>query len=384
MKERMSSPDLRSLVERAPLVTCLGPGGVGKTTISAVLALHGAATRRRSLVLTIDPARRLADALNLPELTNDPIEISSFHKMHPGGTLSALMLDPTATFDHMVAMLVPDAERRQSLLANRYYQHMSRTLAGTLEYMAVERLYALTSSNDYDVVVLDTPPTSNALDFLDAPDRLASFFSEKVMRWFLPSESSSWTARLIDRAGARALGLIGKVAGEEFVRDTVGFFAAFKDLLSSFQQRGERIGALMRDPAAVFLIICGPDATRVEEAKTIDLRLREAGCRARGFIINRVDTPFLPQEIDAAETMGRATELLGGSAERERVEAFISRLESLRRARDVSAGQHAEAVAALRAHAGDRPVFTAPRVPPGSSARAALLAIYVGLFADGS
>jgi len=380
----MTQPDLRSIIERAPLVTCLGPGGVGKTTISAVLALHGAATKRRSLVLTIDPARRLADALNLPELTNDPIEISSFDKMHPGGTLSALMLDPTATFDHMVAMLIPDDERRQSLLDNRYYQHMSRTLAGTLEYMAVERLYALTSSRDYDVVVLDTPPTSNALDFIDAPDRLSNFFSDKVMRWFLPSESSSWTTRLLDRAGSRALGLIGKVAGEEFIEDTLGFFAAFKDMLSSFQQRGERIGALLRDPETVFIIICGPDPARVEEAKTIDLRLRESGCRAQAFIINRVDTPFLPQEVDATETIHRATELLGGSAERERVQSFISRLESLRRARDEAAGQHAEAVAALRAHAGDRPVFTAPRVPPGNSARAALLAIYVGLFADGS
>jgi anion-transporting ArsA/GET3 family ATPase len=378
----MQKPDLRTLINGAPLVTCLGPGGVGKTTISAVLALHAAATQRRALVLTIDPARRLADALNLPELTNDPTEIGSFAKMHPGGTLSALMLDPGATFDHMIAMLVPDEQRRQALLSNRYYQHMSRSLAGTLEYMAVERLYALMNSGRYDAVVLDTPPTTNALDFLEAPDRLASFFSEKVTRWFVPAKNSSWTSRVIDSAGSRVTSLLGKIAGQEFVDDTVGFFMAFKDLLGDFRQRGTRIGELLRREDAVFLIVCAPDSARIQEAMAIDRRLSDAGCRAHGFIMNRVDTPFLPADVDAEKTLQRATELLGGNNERERVHAFVSRLEQLRLVRDQVAEQHQQALAALQDYAGERPVYAAPKVPTSQSPRASLLAIYLGLFAQ--
>ncbi len=379
----MTAANLRELIDGAPLVVCVGPGGVGKTTVSAVLALHAAATARRSLVLTIDPARRLADALSLPGLTNDPVEITGFRKMHPGGTLSALMLDATATFDHMIAMLVPDEKRRAGLLNNRFYQHLSRSLAGTLEYMAVERLHTLTRSGDYDTVVLDTPPTSNALDFLDAPDRLAIFFNERITRWFVPSKrSASWTARLVDRAGARVMGVIGKIAGEDFAQETSGFFAAFSDLLGDFRLRGERVGKLLRDPRTVFVVITSPDMQRQDEAEEIDRRLTEAGCKAHAFVINRVDAPFFAEGVDAERTLRRATELLGGSDERERVTGFIERLEAVRRSRDSAASNHAEALARLRQIAGERPVFSAPRVPAGHSPRAALLAIYLGLFAD--
>ena len=154
----MTTPTLEDLVQDAPLVILLGPGGVGKTTVSSVMALHKAAEGDRSLVLTIDPARRLADALGISKLTNDPVEVQSFRKMHPSGRLSALMLDPTATFDQMISMLVSDPERRETLLGNRFYQYLSRGLAGTLEYMAVERLHTLSKSGDYDSIVLDTPP----------------------------------------------------------------------------------------------------------------------------------------------------------------------------------------------------------------------------------
>ena len=194
-------------------MVCVGPGGVGKTTLSALLALRQAAAGQRSLVLTIDPARRLADALGLVELTNDPMELTGFRKMHPTGTLSALMLDPTATFDHMIALLVPDPVRREELLSNRVYQHISRSLSGTLEYMAVERVHELFRTGRFDRVVLDTPPTGNALDFLEAPDRVATFFSDKITRWFMPAAATSWTSRLWTRAGAAATSLIARVAG---------------------------------------------------------------------------------------------------------------------------------------------------------------------------
>jgi len=378
----MSGTGLSALIDRAPLVVCLGPGGVGKTTLSSVLALHRAATGARALVLTIDPARRLADALGVAGLTNDPVEVSVFRRLHPAGTLSALMLDPASTFDHMLAVLVADPVRRAALMENRFYRHMSRSLAGTLEYMAVERLHDLAAEKRFDGIVLDTPPTTNALDFLEAPDRLASFFSDRVVRFFLPETGRTWTQRLFARAGSAALQLMTRVGGEEFVGETVGFFQAFSDLLGSFRSRGVEVGRLLRAPSTVFLVVCAPDPARLDEAREIDRRLAQAGCRARAFLVNRVDEAFLPEAGEIEEALGRATALLGGSGERERARLFVERLEALRHAQATGAAVHARVVDELRAYAAPRPVFTAPAVPAGQSPRAALLAIYLGLFAQ--
>jgi len=375
-------PGLAQVIDGAPLTVCLGPGGVGKTTLSAVLALHLAATAQRALVLTIDPARRLADALGVSDLTNDPVQVTSFRRMHPGGALSALMLDPTATFDHMISLLVTDPERRASLLANRFYQHMSRSLAGTLEYMAVERLHELTRGGAFDRIVLDTPPTTNALDFIDAPDRIAAFFSDRVTRWFQPQQAdASWARRLWGRAGGAALSLMSRVAGQDFTLETVGFFAAFGDLMSHFRTRGQVVGGLLRDPRTAFVVVCSPDANRLSEALQIDRSLDGAGCRVHAFIVNRVDEPFLPGDLDLEDAVAHATALLGGGSERPRVRLFVERLETLRRAQDSAAAVHAQVVEKLRAEVAPRPVITAPRVPSGQSPRAALLALYVALFA---
>jgi len=377
------APRLQQLIDGAPLVVCLGPGGVGKTTVSALLALRSAVAGQRSLVLTIDPARRLADALGVQGLTNDPTEVDAFAAMHPGGHLHALMLDPAATFDHLITVLVPDPARRQQLLENRIYLQLSRTLAGTLEYMAIERLHDLVESRDFDSVVLDTPPTTNALDFLDAPDRAARFFHERVTRWFLPSaRGAAWTAKLLDRAGSRVLGLLSRVAGEDFIEDMSGFFSAFGDLFGAFRARGERVGALLRDPRTVFVIVASPDPFRLSEAREIDRRLAEAGCAAKAFVINQVESDFVPDWLDLDASTEQAVSLLRASGERERVRAFVERLEAHRRAHAAEASIHAEAVAKLRAYAAPRPVFAAPRVPVGRSPRTALLAIYVGMFSD--
>jgi len=381
----MTPPDLAQLIDGASLVVCLGSGGVGKTTLSAVLALRQAASGQRALVLTIDPARRLADALGMTSLTNDPAPVTSFAKMHPDGALSALMLDPTATFDHLIGILVADPERRATLLGNRFYQHLSRSLAGTLEYMAVERLHALVKSEQFDRIVLDTPPTTNALDFLETPDRVALFFSDKVVRWFLPNTgkpSGGWTSRLFNRAGSTALLLLGRVAGEEFAQETATFFGTFADLLASFRLRGVEIGNLLRDKRTVFLVVCAPDHNRLAEAKAIDQRLREAGCGAAAFVVNRVDQAFVPAPGELESAVERATVLLGGTGERDRARAFVERLENVRRAQESAAAQHAAVVDELRAYARPRSVFTAPLVPAGQSARASLLALYLGLFAE--
>jgi len=381
----MKTPILEDLVRDAPLVIFLGPGGVGKTTVSSVMALHKAAEGNRSLVLTIDPAHRLADALGISELTNDPVEIKSFLKMHPAGKLSALMLDPTATFDDMITTLVSDSERRETLLNNRFYQYLSRGLAGTLEYMAVERLHGLSKSGDYDSIVLDTPPTTNAVDFLEAPSRLAEFFSKNVTRWFLPSKkqtSRSWTKKLFNQAGSSTLSLISRLAGETFANETSQFFTLFADLLASFRARGLEVGKILKNSSTVFLIVCSPDPNRLSEAKAIDRHLRESGCEASGFIINRVDEAFLPKQEELEQAVEKASSLLGGPSEMERVRFFVERLEQLRQTQQSLGSLHAQVVEDLRAYASPRPVFTAPRVPAGQSPRASLLALYLGLFAQ--
>ncbi len=376
-----SAADLATLIADAPLVVCVGPGGVGKTTISSLLALRQAAAGKRSLVLTIDPARRLADALGLDELTNDPLELTSFRKMHPDGTLSALMLDPTATFDHMIGLLVPDPARREALLSNRVYQNISRSLSGTLEYMAVERVHELFRTQRFDRVVLDTPPTGHALDFLEAPDRVATFFSDRITRWFMPSAAESWTARLWNRAGAAATSLIGRVAGQTFVDETMGFFSAFSDLLGHFRSRGEQVGKLLRDPSTVFLVVCAPDPARIAEARVISEHLADEGCVPRAFIVNRVEEAFLPGPGAIESAVARAASLLGGQGEQEQARAFMDRLETLRRQQESAAAVHASVVEAVRRFAAPRPVFTVPRVPAGETPRDSLLAMYLGLFA---
>lgn len=377
-----SAAQLATLIADAPLVVCVGPGGVGKTTLSALLALRQAAAGRRALVLTIDPARRLADALGLVELTNDPMELTGFRKMHPTGTLSALMLDPTATFDHMIALLVPDPARREALLSNRVYQHISRSLSGTLEYMAVERVHELFRTGRFERIVLDTPPTGNAVDFLEAPDRVATFFSDKITRWFMPAAAtSSWTSRLWSRAGAAATSLIARVAGPSFVDETVGFFAAFSDLLGHFRSRGEQVGRLLRDPRTVFLVVCAPDPARIVEAQVISEHLADEGCVPRAFIVNRVEEAFLPGPGEIERAVERAAALLGGLEEREQTRAFMDRLETLRRQQESAAALHAEVVEAVREFAAPRPVFTVPRIPVGETPRDSLLAMYLGLFA---
>ena len=259
---------------------------------------------------------------------------------------------------------------------------MSRNLTGMLEYMAVERLYALSRSGDFDAIVLDTPPTTNALDFIDAPNRIVAFFSNKVTRWFKPAKDRSWGAKLFNRAGASVLSLMTRFAGSSFAEETVGFFAVFGDILGHFRERAVAIQQLLRDPRVVFLVICSPDPNRIAEAKAIDANLVEAGCQARGFIINGVDEAFLPEAEALEQALGRATSLLGGVGERERVELFIERLGILRDEHESAAATHRAVVETMNRSAGKRPVFSAPRVPAGESPRAALLALYIGLFAE--
>ncbi len=199
--------------------------------------------------------------------------------------------------------------------------------------------------------------------------------------WRTASTAESWTSRLWNRAGAAATSLIGRVAGQAFVDETVGFFSAFSDLLGHFRSRGEQVGKLLRDPRTVFLVVCAPDPARIAEAQVISEHLADEGCVPRAFIVNRVEEAFLPGPGAMESAVERAASLLGGQEEREHTRAFMDRLETLRRQQESAAAVHASAVEAVRQFAAPRPVFTVPRVPVGETPRDSLLAMYLGLFA---
>jgi anion-transporting ArsA/GET3 family ATPase len=177
------------------------------------------------------------------------------------------------------------------------------------------------------------------------------------------------------------MALLNRVTGDSFVQETKDFFGTFADLLGHFRARGLAVGKLLRDPRTVFLIVCAPDRNRIAEAKAIDQRLAESGCRARAFIVNRVESSFLPEPGALERSLDCATALLGAEDERDRVRVFLERLEAMRVAHQSAAAAHAEVVAEVRGIAGTRPVYIAPRVPAGQSPRASLLAVYLGLFA---
>jgi anion-transporting ArsA/GET3 family ATPase len=294
---------LERLLTTSKLVVAVGSGGVGKTTTAAAMAIAAARRGRKCAVLTIDPAKRLAQALGVEKMGNEPRPLAA--ELVSPGSCDVMMLEAPEALDDLVARLVPDESRRERLFQNRLYQVIARHLGGTHEYMAVERLFALmqndpaTGKPKYDLVVLDTPPTVNALDFLDAPTRIASFFSDKITRFFVRQrdEERGLIQRIRDRAGDIAIGVLGKALGEGFVEELMDFATAFQGLFAAFQERGLAAEKILRDPTTSFLVVSGADPVRVSEAEEFSRTLTGLGIGARAFVANRV---HLSPSVDAA------------------------------------------------------------------------------------
>lgn len=267
------------------VLICCGSGGVGKTTLSAALALRLAEQGRRVVVLTIDPARRLADALGLGQLDNRPQVVPTER-----GELRALMLDPKRTFDDLVARHAPSAEVRDRILGNHYYQSVSTRMPGVHEYMAMERLLALYREAEADVIVLDTPPTRHALDFLAAPDRMAGLMDEGVMRWIvLPASASGW--RMLEMGSEMLAGVLKRLLGQDTVGDIAEFFTGFQGLWAGFRERSLAVRALLRAPETRFVLVTAPaPGARAEALGFLDV-LRKDGMPFAGFLVNRCALP---------------------------------------------------------------------------------------------
>jgi anion-transporting ArsA/GET3 family ATPase len=297
----VGADDLARLTAERKTIVCCGSGGVGKTTTAAVVALQGARLGRKTMVVTIDPAKRLADALGLAGLTGEPSRIEGDWP----GELWAMMLDTKSTFDALVVKHATSVEQGQRILANRFYRNISGALSGTQEYMAMEKLYELHEETDYDLVVVDTPPTRHALDFLDAPRRLSRFLEHRLFRVLV--SPSRGIVRAVNVAAQTFLRTVSKVVGGDVIDDAIAFFQAFEGMEEGFRERAVRVNELLAAPETAFLLVASPRRDTLEEAHFFARRLGEAGIAVEGLVVNRVHPLFgegLPEATRArSETL---------------------------------------------------------------------------------
>lgn len=310
----MTRPDpgtagLTRLVAERSIIVCCGSGGVGKTTIAAVVALEAARLGRKTVVVTIDPAKRLADALGLAGLTDTPSRIEGDWP----GELWATMLDTKSTFDALVAKHAATPEQGERILANGFYRNISGALSGTQEYMAMEKLYELHDETDFDLVVVDTPPTRHALDFLDAPRRLSRFLEHRLFRLLVAP--SRGIVKAVNVAAQTFLRTVSKVVGGDVVDDAIAFFQAFEGMEEGFRTRAARVNQLLAAPETAFVLVASPRRDTVEEAHFFADRLHEADISVQGLVVNRVHPPFGTRRA-SGKTRARAaaTDGPGGAA----------------------------------------------------------------------
>jgi anion-transporting ArsA/GET3 family ATPase len=275
---------------------------VGKTTTSAALAMGLAAEGRRVAVVTIDPAKRLANALGLDELGNEPhlVDAAAFagHGIEMRGELWAMTLDAKRTFDELIERLAPDPATRDEVLGNRIYQQLSSAVAGSQEFTAIAKLYELDRSGRFDMLVLDTPPSRNALDFLDAPDRLTGFFEGRALKTFLGG--TGLAARVVGRGTGVVFGILRRLTGVDLLQDTGAFFRSLSGLIEGFHERAVAVKKLLGDPSTTFLVVTSPNREPVEEAIYFRRKLRDARMPFGGLIVNRVQT-MVDSDDDAAD-----------------------------------------------------------------------------------
>ena len=315
----------REMLEERKIIICVGSGGVGKTTSSAVLGLQAATAGLKVLVLTIDPARRLANSLGIDAIGSERQKISmeQFEKvgLHPKGEMWAMMLDMKESFDRLVQRDAPDEETGREILENRFYHYFSTSVAGTQEYAASERLYDLYVEGEFDLIVLDTPPTTHALDFLEAPERMVDAVSSRALQWMYKPGVLSGTPRrgILSVGTSYVTGTLGKFTGGELLEELSTFLRTFSTLFEGFEQRARAVRELLASEKTGFLVVTAPDTLTVEEALFFYDRLDGEELNVDGFIVNRVH----PQWVGAEELDRRPSELadrlsaLGRSAQLE-------------------------------------------------------------------
>ncbi|HEX4515466.1 MAG TPA: ArsA-related P-loop ATPase [Polyangiaceae bacterium] len=281
-------PYIADLLANKRVVVCCGAGGVGKTTTAAALGVGAAMLGRKTLVLTIDPARRLAEAIGSPQAARAPVPVNDTRLAEAGitGTLATWMVDPRVVFERMVRRLTADPEQAEAILQNRIYRALAQLVAGMQEYTAAEALYGFVESGEYDVVVLDTPPSRNALDFLEAPRKLSLFLDERIIGVFLPGSGGGGIFR--SRARQIAHGVFSRIFGEGFFDEVQQFLAAFSGMFTSMRSHAESVRTLLKSEASSFVVVTSPEPAALAEAAHLEKTLTgEMQLPFSGFILNR-------------------------------------------------------------------------------------------------
>ena len=285
---------LTPLVAAHRIVVCVGSGGVGKTTIAATLALHAATAGRRAMVLTIDPAKRLAQSLGLDALEGERQQIAPELFARAGlsvpGTLSAGMLDQKSAWDDFIARHAPNAQACRAILENEFYQQMSRSFAGSTEYMAIEELCRIDESGEYDLIVLDTPPTGHALDFLEAPQKLEDFLDRSMIGWFVkPYAAVGWSAwKTASRSAKFLFERIEQATGVETLRQISEFFIGMEAMFDGITERSRRVRAVLKSEHTAFVLVTGPDEQVLGQGEVLTEKMAALGMPLRGVVLNRL------------------------------------------------------------------------------------------------
>ena len=333
------SPAFSDIAAKKEVIVCAGAGGVGKTTVAAAIGLRAAIDGKKTAVLTIDPAKRLASSLGLKDLSNEPTKVNkrkfTSAGIEPKGELWAMMLDTKTTFDQVVMQYAPTPEQAERIIANRFYRNISGTLSGTQEYMAMEKLYQLYGDGKFDLIVIDTPPTRNALDFLDAPRRMTDFFESRILRWFLLPymKAGGGMMRVANVAAVTFLRVVKRIVGAEVLEDTAEFFGNLEGMYEGFKQRARDVAALLKSNVTSFVVVTSPYEDSVTEATYFAARLDESDLPFGALVVNRVHPKIgdgidvRARQISRLEQAGEEARVLARLLENEEAFMRVVRLE---------------------------------------------------------
>ncbi|HEY2320214.1 MAG TPA: ArsA-related P-loop ATPase [Solirubrobacteraceae bacterium] len=366
------------LLDGKRVCVCGGSGGVGKTTTSAAVALGMAAEGAKVAVVTIDPARRLANALGLQELENEPRRVEPERlagAVGAGGTFSgelwAMMLDPKRTFDELIDRVAADPERAEEIKRNRVYRELSTAVSGSQEFTAVAKLYELDRDGDFDLLVLDTPPSRNALDFLDAPGRLTSFLEGRAMKAFI--RPTGLGMKVLGRGAAPFLGALRRVSGVDLIGDLTTFFGLLGDMTGEFSVRARAVEQMLRAKTTAFLLVTSAQGAAIDEAIWFRRTLEETGLPFAGVIVNRVHHDILGESEPEHLLSALGEELAPDLAARVAENFFDYHRLARRDARNV---------ARLHDELADQPLLLVPHLDDDVHDVAGLLRVHRYLFAS--
>ena len=315
--------DLQTAVRESRVIVCVGPGGVGKTSTSAAIGIHAAYAGRRVIVLTIDPARRLANALGLPRIGNEErvIPDEAFDVLDigpPKGRMSAMMLDIKRAWDEVVTRYHPDPVLREKLLHNRFYETLSTALAGSQEYMAMEKLYELTTraEDPPDLIVLDTPPAASAVDFLEAPSRMLDALDNDATRWLLEPYTTKGrvTKKLFGSGSSFFIRTIGKLTGVELLQELAELLSCFNGMYEGFRDRARSVRSILADERTRFVVVSTPRPGPVADARSFHHRLVKDHIGVGGIVLNRAVVDPFHQQVGLPSALRAAVQAAGGTA----------------------------------------------------------------------